>query len=479
MKSSSSSSGKTPKTYTARSLALQVLRDIQKKDLLADQALDFWFGKVAFQPADRALTHDLVYGVLRHRDTLDWRLNLVAHRPIHKLPHVVLLALRLGAYQLLYLDKIPPSAAVNESVNLMKHMKGTHWKGLVNGMLRTLSREDSPPFPDVATGPLAGLSVRYSCPTWLVQRWIDHLGLDRAEEACRSTTHIPPLTLRTNTLRCTREELQSKLQENGLHPVPTLVSPLGLTVEKCGPLTDVSPLQKGLCYVEDEAAQLIPLLLDVQPGHRVWDTCAAPGGKTTHIAALMQNQGEIVATDRQAQRLDLLSQNSARLGISIITPIVYDLAANEEVGPETLNISSSSARSVAFFNQPFDRILVDAPCSGLGTLRRHPEAKWSRTAEQLTHHHFQQLHLLEQASNYLRPGGMLVYSACSGEPEEGEQVISRFLLNHPEFVHEVSTPWLPSSGRSLVNQNGNVMTLGVPFDMDGFFAARLQKKEIS
>jgi len=193
----------------------------------------------------------------------------------------------------------------------------------------------------------------------------------------------------------------------------------------------------------------------------------------------MQNQGEIVATDRQAQRLDLLSQNSARLGTSIITPIVYDLATNEEVGLETLNISSSSARSVAFFNQPFDRILVDAPCSGLGTLRRHPEAKWSRTAEQLTHHHFQQLHLLEQASNYLRPGGMLVYSACSGEPEEGEQVISRFLLNHPEFVHEVSTPWLPSSGRSLVNQNGNVMTLGVPFDMDGFFAARLQKKEIS
>ncbi|MCZ6801220.1 MAG: 16S rRNA (cytosine(967)-C(5))-methyltransferase RsmB [Nitrospirae bacterium] len=478
MSSHSSPSGKNPKTYNARSLALQILRDVQEKSSLADQALDVWLGKVAFQPADRALTHDLVYGVLRHRDTLDWRLNLVAHRPIHKLPQVILWALRLGVYQLLYLDKIPPSAAVNESVNLVKHIKGTHWKGLVNGMLRTLSREDSPPFPDVTTDPLAGLSVRYSCPTWLVERWMDHLGFDRAEKACRSTTQIPPLTLRTNTLRGTREELQNTLQEQGLHPKPTLVSSLGLTIDKCGPLSEVAALQEGWCYVEDEAAQLIPLILDVQPGHRVWDTCAAPGGKTTHIAALMQNQGEIVATDRQAQRLDLLSHNSARLGISIITPLVFDLATNEEGGLEAPNIESPSGSSGSCFNQPFDRILVDAPCSGLGTLRRHPEAKWSRTVEQLKQHHISQLHLLEQTSNYLRPGGVLVYSACSGEPEEGEQVIARFLRDHPEFAHEVSTPWLPSSGRSLVNQNGNLMTLGVPLDMDGFFAARLRKKEV-
>lgn len=454
-----------PKPKSCRAVALQTLLAVEQQDVFADETFHELANKNRLSKEDRALGFELVHGVLRHRGNLDWRLSALTNRPLLGLPAIVVMILRLGAYQLLYLDRVPDSAAVNESVKLAKRVKGRDWSGVVNGVLRNLIRQAEPQWPDPSEDPVGALSIRYSCPTWLVQRWIDRLGLEQAERACRHTIEIPPLTLRANTLRCSREELQERLRQEGHAATPTTVSPFGLTLEKCGSPAALAPLKDGWCYIEDEAAQLVPLLLDVQPGHRVLDACAAPGGKSTHIAALMGDQGEIVAVDRSANRLQALQENVDRLGITCLRAIEGSWAD----GPAT------SSQLAPILQNGFDRILVDAPCSGLGILRRHPEAKWQRSVEELSQQQTVQVEILNQVSAYLRPGGVLVYSACSAEPEETTEVISRFCWDHPEFQHESSEPFLPPGSHTLINSDGDLLTLGSNYDMDGFFAARLRK----
>ena len=462
MKQSTSPKSSAPTQKTCRAVALQALLTVERQNVFADDTFHELAQKGQLSKEDRALGFELVNGVLRHRGNLDWRLTALTTRPLLGLPNIVVMILRLGAYQLLYLDRVPDSAAVNESVKLAKRVKGRDWSGVVNGVLRNLIRQAEPQWPDQPEDPVHALSIRYSCPTWLAQRWIDRLGLDQAERVCQQTIGIPPLTLRTNRLRCSREELIQRLQQEGYSVTPTEVSPLGLTLDKCGSLTTLKPLQNGWCYVEDEAAQLVPFLLDVQPGHRVLDACAAPGGKSTHMAVLMGNQGEIVAVDRSANRLQALQENVDRLGITCIRAMVGSWSENLH-------------QKTSLLEQGFDRILVDAPCSGLGILRRHPEAKWQRSAEQLLQHQTSQGEILDQVCTYLRPGGVLVYSVCSAEPEETTQVIARFCRDHPEFEHESSASFLPPGSHTLTNPDGDLLTLGSNYDMDGFFAARLRK----
>ena len=279
---------------------------------------------------------------------------------------------------------------------------------------------------------------------------------------CRHTLTIPPLTLRTNLLRCSREQLEARLGEEGYTVSRTPVSPEGLILEKCGSLQALPVLQEGWCYVEDEAAQLVPLLLDIKPGQRVLDACAAPGGKCSHIAALMRNEGEIVATDPESRRLERLESNLRMLGITCVETV--------KVAHETDRVSPWRHAQ-----EGFDRILVDTPCSGLGVLRRHPEAKWQKTSAQLEWHGKRQSGILERVAPYLRTGGVLVYSACSTEPEETTQVVSRFCQDHPEFCRESTARWLPPHAHSLTNPDGDFLTSGFRYNMDGFFAARLRR----
>ena len=403
------------RAWTCRSLALQILLTVERETCFTDEAFTRFAMRAKLSHEDQALAFELVYGVLRHRATLDWQLNAVASRPLDRLPVVVATILRLGAYQMRYLDRIPVSAAVNESVKLAKGVKGRDWSGVVNGILRNVDRTEVE-WPDMAHDSVNGLSVTYSCPNWLTRRWIDQWGFETAEAMCRHTLTIPPLTLRTNTLRCSREQLETRLGEEGYTVSRTSVSSEGLILEKCGSLQALPALQEGWCYVENEAAQLVPLLLDVRPGQRVLDACAAPGGKCSHLAALMRNQGEIVATDPEPRRLERLESNLRMLGITCV---------------ETVKISDEVAFASPAFHDTwgrpgFDRILVDAPCSGLGVLRRHPEAKWQKAASHLDWHNERQSGILEQVAPYLRTGGVLVYSACSTEPEETTQVVSRF-----------------------------------------------------
>ncbi len=455
---------------------MKALLAIEKAGLLGDDLFDQVAESASLDQRDRAFMVELVRGVLRFRAALDWRLGQLADRRIAKLPHLVQTVLRLGAYQLLYLDRVPDSAAVNEAVRLVKQQSrrlGRDWSGFVNAVLRALLRSPEPAWPDVAQDPVTALSVRYSCPPWLVERWCRDRGVARAEALCRATVELPPLTLRVNRLRTARMALLEELAAAHVDAAPTVISEAGIQLARPTSVRDLPGYAAGHFYVEDEAAQLIPLLLDVRPGQRVLDACAAPGGKTTHAAALMENRGEIVAIDRAAARLDLVMENCRRLGVTIVTPLAGDMRALIRAG-ETVSMGRSAMPALS---RPFDRILLDAPCSGLGVLRRHPEGKWYKTSAIIAEHRLLQRDLLAETSRLLRPGGVLVYSTCSIEPEETESIVDEFCQSHREFQRESIAPWLPPAGLPFVTPRGDLSTMANMNSMDTFFAARLRRSE--
>lgn len=459
----------------ARSAALTILLKVHRQQPFADDVVDAILETAKIRELDRGLTFELVYGVLRHRETLDWRLNQFADRPMSRLPLTVAMIFRLGAYQLLYLDKIPPSAAVNESVKLAKTVGGRNWSGMMNAILRNIMRHPAPPWPDPSEDPVLAFSIRYSCPSWIVKRWLSAWGTHRTQTLCEATLQIPPLTLRTNTIHCSRDRLLSRLQSDGYEAQKTTVSSLGLILEKCGKLSDLGPLKDGWCYIEDEAAQLIPLLLDIKPDHQVLDVCAAPGGKTTHVSQLMGNQGQIIAVDRDPQRLNLLTSNYQRLGLTNITTLCADMGKDISTTSLATTTNTQHSSLAATFRQGFDRILLDVPCSGLGVLRRHPEGKWVKGADLIDQIRILQGKILEHVSALLRPDGVLVYSACSTEKEETSHVVETFLDRHQEFYQDSIKPWLPQTAQTLIDESGNLMTSFNTVSMDGFFATRLIK----
>ncbi|MCA9462320.1 MAG: 16S rRNA (cytosine(967)-C(5))-methyltransferase RsmB [Nitrospira sp.] len=446
---------------TARKFAYKALQTIFRTQTFANDVFDIALRDVSLSAQDRGLAFELVYGILRQAILLDWRLDQISRKPMARLPLNVATTLRIAAYQLLFLDRIPESAAVNESVKLIRSQPGHDWGGLVNAILRNLIRQPAPPFPDPHTDPVRAFSIRYSCPPWLVERWIQIFGLAQAEGLCRQTLDIPPITLRTNTLRCTRQALLERLRSEKVSVQDTVVSPVGLTLEKCGPPGHLPVVQEGWCYIEDEAAQLIPPLLDPQPSERILDACAAPGGKTTHLAQLMGNQGRIIALDRQEDRVARLKDNCQRLGIGIVQAFPCDVV--------------SDALPANLLAQPFDRILVDAPCSGLGVLRRHPEGKMFKQPSIIAQSRVTQGQILDRVGHLLRPGGILVYSACSIEPEETTDVVADFCHRHPEFHQDSLAAWVPVNGHTLLNQTGQLCTAWNSWKMDGFFACRLMK----
>jgi len=462
---------------SARSIALLLLVESVKSEEGVDVLLDRALGRCSFDGRERALTVELTYGVLRRLATIDWRLEPVLDKPLLRLPVAVQMVLRLGAYQLLFLDRIPESAAVNESVNLAKSCTptlGRDWSGFVNAVLRALLRHPGQAWPSMDHDAAKALAVRYSVPDWLSRRWVERLGVASAEAACEGVSIAPPLTLRVNRLITTREALLETFAQAGLAAKPTSVSPCGILLDEGGLVPSLPGFHEGAFYVEDEAAQLIPPLLDPQPDDTVLDACAAPGGKSTHLADLMHNKGTIYAIDRKGARLDLLRSNCHRLGIRIVVPMVSDIRQPREWIPNIKTTRSSSVKK-ARASESVDRILVDAPCSGLGVLRRHPEAKWRKGEQALPRHHMLQYQILEAVAPCLRPGGVLVYSTCSTEPEENEDVIKEFCHVHAEFQRESVVPWLPPTAQGLVTEQGALSTVGNQCSMDGFYAVRLRK----
>jgi 16S rRNA (cytosine967-C5)-methyltransferase len=455
-----------------RSITLRILLAIHRTDRPLDQLIDR-HARVTTQSRDRSLVMELVYGVLRQQETIDWRLDAILSKPLHRLPVIVQMLLRIGVYQVLFLDRIPASAAVNESVKLAKdsaRQLGRDWSGLVNGVLRNLIRMPAPSLPDPGVYPAEWLSLTYGIPLWLAARWLDRLGMEQAESACRATSTVPDVTVRVNRCRMTREDFLKRLHAAGVAAHPTTVSPVGVVVGKGQDVTSVPGFLEGDFYVEDEAAQLIPPILAPHPDGVVLDACAAPGGKATHLAELMSDRGMIIAVDQKASRLDLLRHNCLRLKMQCIVPVVGDVRTPAHW---TGMLAENADQPV--IPMSFDRILVDAPCSGLGVLRRHPEAREERSDSSLTRHQKLQGHILESVAPTLRPGGVLVYSTCSTETEETEEVVERFCETSPGWTRESVAPWLPSAAQQFVTARGALSTLCNSVGMDGFYAVRLRK----
>jgi 16S rRNA (cytosine967-C5)-methyltransferase len=445
-------------TSNPRQAACSVLLRIMKEGCYADQLMDSELESGRLSGPDRGLFAELVFGVLRRQGTLDHILSSLLTQPLSRLEHQALILLRVGLYQLVYLDRIPESAAVNESVNLAKK-NIPRVSGLVNAVLRSyLRRREDIRFPDPVAAPAESIAARHSHPRWLVNQWIDQLGVEEAEALAEVSSQQPPLTLRANTLVTSRDDLMARFAANGITVAPCRFSPHGILVEGRHPIPGLPGFHEGLFAVQDEASQMAGLLLDPQPGERVLDACAAPGGKATHLAQLMGDRGELLAMDVSGSKLPLIQESARRLGIGIIHTRRADLLHGAAL-PEC----------------SFDRILVDAPCSGLGVIRRNPEAKWRLRPEDITRLAETQKRMLGNAVRMLKPGGRLLYSTCSTTREENEAVLSDFLSRHDDCALEDLNELYPSWGE-LFTREGMLRSWPHRHAMDGFFAARLRKR---
>jgi len=444
-----------------RHIALWILNAVEKKRRTLDFLFEIVHDKRSLSQRDRSLLQALVFGVLRWRGFLDTIITYFSNIRIEKIELNILNILRIGLFQIIYLSKIPVAAAVHTAVEMAKSSSTPWTAGYVNALLRKASvNYQKIPLPDPLKDPIGSLSIQRSFPRWLIEKWTKRMGYQETEALCDAINTIPPITICTNPLQTTRKELAKDLQHQVKNIRLTTYSPNGISF--FGPMTSIPEMKafkKGWFQVQDEASQLVSFLLDPQPGETVLDACAGLGGKTGHLAQRMNNSGGIVAVDKNEKKLFKLSSEMKRLGISIATTFSYDL-----------NYSLSKG-----LTGMFDRILVDAPCSGLGVLRRNPDAKWNRSKKQMKIYHEQQVKFLDNVSSVIKPSGVLVYAVCSTEPEEGEDVIGAFLAKHSEYTADKTLPGLPVAARSLVNDHGFLKTFPHHHNMDGFFAVCMKR----
>lgn len=442
----------------ARETALQILQAVEEKGAYANVALARVLRRTELSDQDRRLVTELVYGTVKAGDTLDWILRRYANRPLSKIAPPIRRILRLGLYQIFYLDRIPAAAACNTSVELAKRYGHKGTAAFVNAVLRTAVREPGKAaFPSGKGHGTEELALRSQHPHWLVKRWVKQFGFEETARLCDFDNAQAPLCLRTNTLLTTREKLLSELSECGAEAAASAWAPEGVVVASHGALDGLLPLQEGRAQVQDESSMLVAHVMAPQPGEFIIDCCSAPGGKTTHLAALMQNRGRIVAGDIYEHKLARIEENARRLGISIIETQLLDAC---ELGRK--------------YPGRADRVLVDAPCSGLGVLRRKPDARWHKRPEELAELPGLQLAILQSAAMALKPGGVLVYSTCTIEPEENRAVVEAFLEKAPDFHMEVTGSFLPAAGAH--SKERFVQLLPQQDGTDGFFIARMQRE---
>lgn len=442
-----------------RQLAFAILKRVDEGGF-SDLVLDAELPRSGLDGRDRALVTELVYGVLRLRGRLDFALGQVSRQPLARLEPQVLRLLRLGAYQLLQLDRVPAHAAVNASVELARQLGMERVVGLVNGTLRGLDRQRGqiPWPPPERIRPY--LQHVCSLPTWLAKELLHQFPNAESRAFGEALARPAPFTLRTNLQRVDRDTLLAELAATGHLARPTRYAPEGVIIEQRsgGPLPG-DP--EGWYQVQDEASMLIGHLLEPQPGMAILDACAAPGGKTTHLAALTDNRSPLLALDKHPQRVELVRRSALRLGCPAIEARVWDMTT----APDFLE------------PQSFARVLVDAPCSGLGVLRRNPESRWNRTAADVRELATLQADILDQVAPLVQPDGLLLYSVCTFTQRETIEVVRAFLERHPQFLLDDLRQSVPETWRELIAADGMLHTYPHRHDgMDAFFAARLRRK---
>ncbi len=437
-----------------RHLAVDILDRVFKTGSYADILLASTLRTVLLSPEDRALTTDLVYGTLRWWGWLTWILQKTYHGEWRRIPPVVKRVLEMGLYQLLFLDKIPDHAAVNESVKIAVEKHKVVWGRVVNAMLREILRNPSlTEPPDMATDPVHAIAVRWSHPDWMVQRWVDLWGVERTKALCQANNERPLIGVRINPIKSIRDEILKTCQGMFVGAAPSKFLDTFITVEKSGSLVTSDDLKNGLFTIQDESAGLVGLLVDPQPGERIIDLASAPGGKAAHMAEIRRDTDIILAVDRHSGRLGKVVENIRRLNLKSIFPVLAD-----------------GCRSGL---RPADKVLVDAPCSSLGGIRKQGELRWRRKPEDIPHRVALQKELLNAASDLVKPGGVLVYSTCTIMPEENQNQIDAFLETHLDFGVDHAGAFVDER---VVSSRGFIETWPDRHNMDGSFAARLKRK---
>ncbi len=435
-----------------REAALRILHAVETRSAFSDRLLDSAHARAGEDARDRALLHELVKGTLRWRGRLDWALDRRIHIGLAAVQPWIRNVLRLGAYQLLMLDRIPPHAAVDESVKLAHKYGHPGAAGLVNSVLRRLAEEKETilwPEGDDAES----LAVFGSHPVWMVERWLARFGADGTRALLLANNRSVPTGLRVNALRGTREQLIERLAAEGVEARPAALSPDLAWVEGHQSPATLKAFRDGWCTAQDESEALVGRVVAPEAHERLLDLCAAPGGKSTHLAELVRDEGEVWAMERDEHRVASLEATIHRLG------------------QHAIHVVHGDGRTYTF-PMPFDRALVDAPCSGLGVLARRADARWRKGPEMLAQLPAVQLELLESAARRLRPGGLLVYSVCTFEPEETDDVVARFLASNPSFRLESVAGTVPDA---VVTPEGTMRVLPQLHGCDGAFAARLRK----
>ncbi len=448
-------------TANPRQLAFSILCRVDE-GAYADLTLDAELTKAGrIDPRDRGLVTELVYGVLRQRGRLDFALSQFCSKPLAKVEPRVLTLLRLGAYQLLMLDRVPAPAAVHETVELARKENLERVTGFINGILRSLIRQQQEiVWPDPADA-VPYLEKLMAFPHWLAKSWVQQFGTQEAVVLAESLLQSAPFTVRVNTLKITREAFREALEQNGFEARPTHYAPEGVVITARGGGA-IPGDADGWYQVQDEASMLIAHLLGPRPQERILDACSAPGGKTTHVCALGENAVDLLALDLHPQRARLVESGARRLGCQGIETRVWDLTRTPDFLPP----------------QSFDRVLVDAPCSGLGVLRRNPEIRWRRTAKDLTVMADQQRAILANTAPLVKPGGRLLYSLCTLAAEETTGVVQSFLADHPEFEQEDLRGLAPAHWQELFGDDGCLHTWPHRHaGMDAFFATAFRRRK--
>ncbi|MCL6471600.1 MAG: 16S rRNA (cytosine(967)-C(5))-methyltransferase RsmB [Firmicutes bacterium] len=442
---------------SSREIALEVIHRVTKGGAYANILLPKKLAQSRLDKRDRAFVTELTYGTLRALGTLDWIIKQFSKQKLDKIPDLVLDLLRMSIYQIIYMD-VPDHAAVNEAVVIAKSYFHPGISKFVNGVLRAIARgQDKIPWPRKDKDPARYISLKYFHPLWLVKMWIEDFGVDETQALCKANNRPPKLTVRVNMLKTTPEKLTEIFEKAGWEVNPGKYLEEALVVNGVGDLSSLPQYKKGYFYVQDESSMIISHVVDPQPGETILDIAAAPGGKTTHIAELMENNGQILSVDINPNRVNLMRENIRRMGASIAQAIRADATKLKPV-----------------IKKPVDRVLCDVPCSGLGVLARRPDARWTKNPEQIEELSSLQTKMLTSVADFVKPGGVLVYSVCTIDKPETRLVVERFLRIREDFYVDDVAPYLPESLRSDV-RDGTIQLMPNRHGIDGLFIARLRR----
>lgn len=452
--------GNNKRTVSAREVAMDVLTRVEQDRAYSNLLLNDALKKAGLERADAGLATELVYGTIQRLNTIDYFLNRFVNKGVGKLQPWVRALLRLSFYQIRYLERIPEHAAVNEAVNLAKRKGHTGISGMVNGVLRNVIRQKASLVVPDDLPAVQRIALQHSHPEWLVARWTAQLGEAAAAAVCEANNAPPSVSVRVNSLRGDREALLAELAAEGRDARPSALAPAGIVVESGGNMALTAWYERGRLSVQDESSMLVAEAVAPEPGMRVLDCCAAPGGKTAHMAEAMRDEGTIEACDIHDHKRELIDSQARRLGLKSIRTHVADARRLQEQFPP----------------ESFDRILLDAPCSGFGVIRRKPDLKWSKQESEVAEIRAIQRDILWNVHKLLKPGGVLVYSTCTIERSENEEMVAAFLQDHPDWELDPALAEVLPKPLAEQASTGMVQLLPQQFHSDGFFIARLRKR---